>query len=296
MSRPRPTAMKPPRPIARAISGCSRWARSGVVFGDIGTSPLYALAGLPVACRRRPASPRPDRRRGFADRLGADRHRHRQIRPVPDAGRQQGRGRHPFADGPGANRARQAHAADFLSRRRRLGAVFRRRDHHAGDFRALGGGGAQSAFAQPRPVHPAGDHRHPDPAVPRPEPRHGGHFRAVRSGDDRVLPVHRRARRDPYRRGLGRAARAEPDPRPRLPARPWRDRLRRPRQRVPGGHRRRGALRRHGPFRPRADPDRLDRPGSAGADPQLPRPGRAYHRRRAGGRESLSITSPRPGR
>ncbi len=42
---------------------------------------------------------------------------------------------------------------------------------------------------------------------------------------------------------------------------------------VPGGDRRRGALRRHGPFRPRPDPDGLARPGVPGAGAQLPRPG-----------------------
>ena len=42
-----------------------------------------------------------------------------------------------------------------------------------------------------------------------------------------------------------------------------------------GGHRRRGALRRHGPFRPQADPHRLARPGHARPAAQLFRPGRA---------------------
>ena len=40
---------------------------------------------------------------------------------------------------------------------------------------------------------------------------------------------------------------------------------------VPGGHRRRGALRRPRPFRPRADPDRMACRRAAGADAQLSR-------------------------
>ena len=56
------------------------------------------------------------------------------------------------------------------------------------------------------------------------------------------------------------------------------------RRRVPGGHRRRSALRGHGPLRQAADPDRVVLAGAAGAAPQLLRPGRAaaaQHRARS---------------
>ena len=46
------------------------------------------------------------------------------------------------------------------------------------------------------------------------------------------------------------------------------------RRRFSGRDRGRGVLRRHGPFRPPADPRRLVRRGAPGADPQLFRPGR----------------------
>ena len=52
-------------------------------------------------------------------------------------------------------------------------------------------------------------------------------------------------------------------------------RLRRARRGVPGRHRRRGALRRHGPLRQAADSRRVVRAGAAGAAAELLRPGRA---------------------
>ena len=52
-------------------------------------------------------------------------------------------------------------------------------------------------------------------------------------------------------------------------------RLRRARRGVPGRHRRRGALRRHGALRQAPDPPRLVRAGAAGAAAELLRPGRA---------------------
>ena len=55
--------------------------------------------------------------------------------------------------------------------------------------------------------------------------------------------------------------------------------LRRDRRRFPGGDRRRGVLRRHGPFRAASDPHRLVRRRAARAHPQLFRPGRPAARR-----------------
>ncbi len=55
--------------------------------------------------------------------------------------------------------------------------------------------------------------------------------------------------------------------------------LRGDRRRLSGGDRRRGLLRRHGPFRAAADPRRLVRRGVAGAHAQLFRAGRADARR-----------------
>ena len=88
----------------------------GVVYGDIGTSPLYAFreavnaatgaggaAGEPVVL-------------GVLSLIiwALHRRRHRQIRRVPAARRQQRRRRHARADGAGAARRSRA-AADHLS-------------------------------------------------------------------------------------------------------------------------------------------------------------------------------------
>ena len=67
------------------------------------------------------------------------------------------------------------------------------------------------------------------------------------------------------------------------------NRIRRPRQRLSGGDRRRSALRRYGPFRAKADPGGLAVHRSAGAHLQLSRPRRPYSQRPEGGRESRSI-------
>ena len=67
----------------------------GVVYGDIGTSPLYALKKAsppPRPCRPRRPHPRHGSRRRLADPLGADHHRDGQIRGHRPAGRQRGRG------------------------------------------------------------------------------------------------------------------------------------------------------------------------------------------------------------
>ena len=62
-----------------------------------------------------------------------------------------------------------------------------------------------------------------------------------------------------------------------------------PGRRRAGRDRRRGALRRHGPFRQAPDPARLVRRGVAGAGAQLLRPGRAPARSTVGGRESVLL-------
>ena len=65
------------------------------------------------------------------------------------------------------------------------------------------------------------------------------------------------------------------------------NRIYRPRQRVSGGDRRRSALRRYGPFRAEADPGGLAVHRSAGAHLQLSRPRRAHSQRPEGGRKPI---------
>ena len=77
--------------------------------------------------------------------------------------------------------------ARLPARRRRIGAVLRRRDHHAGDLGAFGAGGPQAGQRRPRALHPAGDGGHPDRAVSRAEPRHGERRRVLRADHGGVL-------------------------------------------------------------------------------------------------------------
>ena len=87
---------------APARTGVLMLGALGVVYGDIGTSPIYAFReALHASSGGGPADALDDARRPVAHRLGADDHRHRQIRRLRAARRQQGRGRHAVADGAG---------------------------------------------------------------------------------------------------------------------------------------------------------------------------------------------------
>ena len=80
----------------------------GVVFGDIGTSPLYAFREAIAAATGDDGAARPRRgaRRPLADPVDADAHRLDQIRADPAARRQPRRRRNAFADGARAARPR----------------------------------------------------------------------------------------------------------------------------------------------------------------------------------------------
>ena len=146
----------------------------GVVFGDIGTSPLYALQTALGQFEGRRARARRSHRRRLADHLGADDRRHREIRAVPDAGRQQGRGRHPVADGAGAARARAARRRGrfcLASPARRCSPATRssrRRFRCSRRSKGL----KQRRRQRSRPTS-CRRPRHPGAAVRRAEPRHG---------------------------------------------------------------------------------------------------------------------------
>ena len=130
------------RPARRSRS--SPLGALGVVYGDIGTSPLYAL----TECFSGPhgVAPTPDERarRPLARVLGADVRRHLQVprrsscAPTTAARAASSRswrssGRH----GTGRRRPRRAPRARALRR----GAALRRRRHHAGHLGARRGGG-----------------------------------------------------------------------------------------------------------------------------------------------------------
>ena len=145
--------------------------------------------------------------------------------------------------------------------RRRCRPVLRRRADHARDLGALRGRGAQAGDAGVRALRRP-DHRgHPAGPVRGPAAGH-------RQGGGLVRPDHRLL--VPGHGGAGPAsisatisgvlAAFSPHHAFGVPVVAWRRRLRRAGQRVSRGHRHRGALRRHGPFRPRR---RSRPPGSA---------------------------------
>ena len=71
-------------------------------------------------------------------------------------------------------------------------AVFRRRDHHARHIGAFGAGGAQAGRRRTRAVRAAGDRRDSRSAVPRAKSRHGGRRGVFRTDHGRVLRCQRR--------------------------------------------------------------------------------------------------------
>ena len=180
---------------------------------------------------------------------------------------------------PAAADARAAATRPVLiaARHLRRGAALRRRHDHAGHLGARRRRGPEGRDAAVRAVRRAAHGRDPDRASSRSSataPHRVGRL----FGPIMVVwfVVHRGARRR-VDRASSRSVLAAFDPRhARALLREQRlARLRGARRGVPGGHRRRGALRRHGPLRQAADPPRVVRAGAAGAAAQLLRPGRA---------------------
>ena len=66
----------------------------------------------------------------------------------------------------------QTHDDRLSARRGRVRAVFRRRDHHPGDLGSLRARGAEAGRRRSRALRPAGDGCHSRAAVHRAEPRH----------------------------------------------------------------------------------------------------------------------------
>ena len=161
-------------------------------------------------------------------------------------------------------RSRGGQARARRARHLRRRAALRRRHDHAGHLGAVRRRGPRGRDARLRPLgrpDRAGD---PDRAVRDPATRHRPRRRAVRAGDGRLVRGDRRARR-PSRSSTTRAccARCRPTYAVEFFVNEPRDRVPRPRRGLPGGHRRRGAVRRHGPLRPAADPPRVVRARAA---------------------------------
>ena len=255
----------------------------GVVFGDIGTSPIYTLQTVFNPSDPHPSPVHAERvRRRVAGVLVGNDHRHGHLRAARDARRQRRRGRHHGADHPDPAPGACRRAADRSSGRaghlRRV-AVLRRQHDHPGDLGAVRGRRAQGrravAGAPGRADHRS-DHRH---AVRGAAHRNGAGGPAVRAGDDRLVcwPSARSASpaSPTTRRSSGRCRR----PTPWAFCRQRLDRVLRPGRGRARRHRRRGALRRHGALRPPGDHPRLAGPRLPRLHPELPRPGRADPRR-----------------
>ena len=138
-----PAAVPPPALAALTLGAI------GVVYGDIGTSPLYALKEV-FAHGHVPLTAGQHLRRPVDGLLDADGRRLAQVRGADPARRQQRRGRPDrdagagLAGGDGPAGAAPAAAGARHLRHRDL---LRRRRHHAGDLGAVGGRGPRGRGA-----------------------------------------------------------------------------------------------------------------------------------------------------
>ena len=149
-------------------------------------------------------------RRALADPVGADHHRHAQIRPAPAARRQQRRGRHAHADGARLARARQDHGRGDAARHHQRLAVLRRCGDHAGAVGAVRDRRPQGRDAGLRCLHRAADGGDPGRSV-------RGAVAWHRAGRDLLRPDHggvvhrdRLAGSDAHRRRSRHSARDQP--------------------------------------------------------------------------------------
>ena len=228
--------------------------------------------------------------------VAADRHLG-QVSAVRDARGQPRRGRNPRPD--------LAHPPEIARSEKRLlprrardfwrGAPLRRRHDHPGDLGALGRRRAQGRHPGLRRLGGADHDRYSGRPLSDPAPRNRGHRRDIRPGHDSLVfhPHLPRRPRHPAR-PVGPVGDRPVAGGELLPAQPV-GRVFDPRLGRTRGHRRRGALRRHGALRQEADQGRLVRPGAAGPADQLFRPGRPLDQpadlRRAAGRRRESVLS-----
>ena len=246
----------------RAAAAALTLGALGVVFGDIGTSPLYALQTV-FSAHDHAVKPDEAGVYGVISLVFWAITIIVSVKYVTFIMRADN-------DGEGGIMALIARVGDLPLQGRaakatlvalghlRRGAVLRRRHDHAGDLRAVGGRGARGGGAG------AGVARHPDHAR-RARRCCSRSSASARSAVGRLFgPVMAVWFVDPRARRPGAGDREPRDPqgavadvrgrvlpRPRLGGVP-RARLRRAR-----GHGRRGAVRRHGPLRPPADPPRV---------------------------------------
>ena len=261
----------------------------GVVYGDIGTSPLYAFREAVIAASDEPGRHARHRaRRAVADPVGADHHRDAEIRADPAARRQQRGGRHALAHGAG-------HAA---------------RSAGAPPSSSSSASSAPRCFSATSVITPAisvlsaveglklASPAFSDYVAPLAVVILIGLFAAQSRGTAKVAALFGPVMVVWFVAiAIAGALHIRDDPHVLLAINPLygiefllthgADRPGDARRGVPGGDRRRGALCRSRPFRPQADPDRMALPGAAGAADQLFRAGRQGAGRSGGDRKSV---------
>ena len=261
----------------------------GVVYGDIGTSPLYALREAVVAASGTSAAATPQAVLGVLSLilwalivvvtlkyvvilLRADNNGEGgTLALMALAQRAVGQGR-------GCDRAARHH----LRR-----AVLWRRGDYAGAVGIVGDRRHQARHRNLRTLCRAADGDHPGGAVCRAVPRHRARRRVLRTGHVRLVRRHRgRGRAADYAASRS-AAGAQPAPCRLLHAPSRHDRLRHAGRGVSRRHRRGGALCRPRPFRQAADPDRVALHRAAVAGGELSGAGRAADRRSQGDRKPV---------
>ena len=185
----------------------------GVVFGDIGTSPLYALSvAAKAASADRTGIAGGGARRRVVDLLVAD-HRHfHQIRDPDHARRQSRRGRHPGAarlDQPASRQAKQAARGHGRDRPHRGDLALRRRHHHAGHFGPERDRGHQGLRAPDGACRRPADGGDPRPVVHDPAQGHVLDRRHIRADHADLVRGHRHPRHCGNCQGAGGARRAQ---------------------------------------------------------------------------------------
>src|SRR5262245_8872466 len=167
-------------------------AALGVVYGDIGTSPLYTFKTA-IAWAGGRSNTGGGARHAVTDRVDARHHHLDQIRRDCNARRQRWRGRHPGADVVARHQAWRTRRRDRpWNSRRRL--ALRRRRHHPGDIGAERARGHQDAVAGIRALRVAAVDLRSHRAVLPATPGYCAHRPAVRPDHDALVRDNRSAR------------------------------------------------------------------------------------------------------
>ena len=265
-----------------------RWTTAlgalGIVYGDIGTSPLYALKEA-VKAASSGAAATGEAATGAVSVILWSLILIVSIKYAVLILRADNRGEGGIVAMLALLRAREARPGHLAGRAAGAGADRRRpavrgRGHHAGHLGPVGRRGPQGRRAGARPLRPAHHGGGPGRAVPGATPRHGLHRPGVRA-DHAVLVRGDRAD------GPARHRHAAPDPpggqsgpRPLVHDRGRAGgQFRGARGGLPGRDRRRGHVCGHGSFRQPSDPARLVRGGAAVPHAELSRPGCPADRR-----------------